>query len=155
MFNPLGMLRCIRDDHTLTSAEKAVLMAAALRTDNPTYRVRCDQEQLAQDAGLSVSTVKRVYKSPEFRKYFVAEKTRRQLNLAWSESSRVTVTPDQVSPRHLSSVTMTPLLPISTKDPLPISSTTSTSSSSKEDLLQQEDAALDQRIQAMKQLLQG
>ena len=75
MFQPLNMLRQIRDDTQLTTAEKAVLMCAVLRTgdrrDLTKHNQVCvDQAQLAEEASVSLSTIKRIYRSKEFRKYF-------------------------------------------------------------------------------------
>src|SRR3954467_7046309 len=63
MFDALQMLRDLRDDDQLTTTEFAVLLAAALRTDRGTCQVRASQAQLAEDAKVSLATIKRVYRS--------------------------------------------------------------------------------------------
>jgi hypothetical protein len=75
MFKPLDMLREIREDHQLTTAQVAILMCAVLRTGDrrdpaKQNQVCADRAQLAEDAKVSLSTAKRVYRSKEFRKYF-------------------------------------------------------------------------------------
>jgi hypothetical protein len=86
MFDALQMLRDLRDDDQLTTTEFAVLLSAALRTDRGTCRVRASQAQLAEDAKVSLATIKRIYRSEEFRKWFATSRRGQQLILTWLSS---------------------------------------------------------------------
>ena len=118
MFNPLGMLRRIRDDHDLTSTQKLVLTCAALRTDNSTGRVRASQEDLARDSGLSRQTVNNALHNNRVSHYLTLTKVnRRRVDLDWTTSvSTETTLTDSVSSRVSSRVssTLTPSTSTST-----------------------------------------
>lgn len=110
MFNPLSMLGVIRNDHDLAPIQKLILCMAVGRTDNGTGRVRCSQEQLAKDAGVTVRTVQRFYRSTSFTRYLERDEIGRRVNLAWrfNPSARIRLIPDTVSPDTVSPDTLTP-----------------------------------------------
>ena len=93
MFDAFGVMRSVRDDASLSTAEKAFLLCAVLRT-NERGRVRASQQMLATDAGLSLSTVKRIYRDGLIGRFFLSTKTGRQLNLTWKPIG-VMVTPER------------------------------------------------------------
>ncbi|HWI70244.1 MAG TPA: hypothetical protein VNS88_18075 [Nitrospiraceae bacterium] len=107
LFNPLLTLRELRDDDQLTTAEFAVLVAAVLRTDNQTGRVRASQELLARDARISSATIKRVYRSERFRRWFDVTKVGRQVHLTWIGVTEIRVTKGVTVTPHLLSTTST------------------------------------------------
>lgn len=124
MFQPLTMLRVLMEDRELTTTELAVLMVAVLHTGDrrdPTKhnQVCMDQAGLAEDAKVSLSTIKRVYRSKEFRKYFEItdeyHRGRRWVVLRW------------VTPGVMPGVTVTPHLSTCSPD---TSSTASSASAS-------------------------
>lgn len=118
MFNPLNMLRDLRSDHQLTSAEKLVLICAALRADNQTGRVRGSQDDLAEDAGLSRRTVVRVLQSKSVARYLtIVQVHRRRTDLFWKAASvtlSVTLSPPSVTQSHTECDTVAHHLPLST-----------------------------------------
>lgn len=83
---PLDMLRILRDDTQLTTAQFAILVAAVLRTDNRNGRVRASQEMLAEDARVTDRTVRNFYRSEAFARYFKSERVGRRLLLTWSDT---------------------------------------------------------------------
>lgn len=96
-FDPLGTMRAIRDDQSLTTAQVALLMCAVLRTDNNTCHVRCSIEVLAADAKVSYKTARTAFKDEAVLKYFSkVEKTRRKADFWFYDSPRSTLLPPQV-----------------------------------------------------------
>lgn len=83
-FKPLSMQRAIRDDTALKKAEKALLWAAVLRTDNRTRKVRASLELLAKDAGYHPNTAKTIFRDDNetvMRYFEKVERSRRSVNL--------------------------------------------------------------------------
>ena len=110
MFDPLRAIRVIRDDQELTSTEKLLLLTAVSRTSK-SGRVRASQQMLADDAAVTVRTVKTFYRGTSFTYYFNAEKVGRQVNLTWNEQTDIYRGSDRGSDRC---TTFTPSISIST-----------------------------------------
>lgn len=77
-FDVLGTQRQMRDDSNLSTAEFAVLVAASLRADKRTGRVRMSIAGVAEDAKVSRRTAGAILQRPHVVRYFanVAGRTR-------------------------------------------------------------------------------
>ncbi|MFI6243955.1 hypothetical protein ACIBEF_29225 [Micromonospora sp. NPDC050795] len=95
-FDVLGTMRAVRGDVELSATEKAMVVFAALRTNNGDGKVRASLEMIAEDAGLSRKTAHRAFGEdrPEVLKYFrQVERSRRRVDL-WFK-----LQPDRVAER--------------------------------------------------------
>lgn len=83
-FDVLGTMRAVREDDGLTASQKALLVFAALRTNNGDGKVRASLELIADDAGLSRKTAHRAFgeDQSEVLKYFSrVERSRRRVDI--------------------------------------------------------------------------
>ncbi|MGC5381245.1 hypothetical protein ACPXB1_22495 [Micromonospora sp. DT68] len=99
-FDVLGTMRTVRADEKLSASQKAMIVFAALRTNNADGKVRASLEMIADDAGLSRKTAHRAFgeDQPEVMKYFrQVERTRRRVDLWFN------LRPDRVAERDTKS----------------------------------------------------
>lgn len=99
VFNPLATLGAVIDDPALTSNQKLILVTIIRRTNNTTGEVWGGQVLIAQLSGLSLSTIKRFYRSDLFAQRFIVQPRDRHKRLFWSGVTEtplgVTQTPDR------------------------------------------------------------
>lgn len=82
LLKPLDMLRALRDAD-LTTSEFALLVAMVLRADNETGKVRYSIEKLAEDAGMSERTARRVLAKPHVLAWFARIEGRTRARDFW------------------------------------------------------------------------
>lgn len=91
-FDVLGTQRALRNDKSLTSTQFGLLMAATLRADNGSCKVKMSIEGLAKDAKVSDKTARTAFQQPQVTKYMARIEGRTRAKDMWFHRIPVVIT---------------------------------------------------------------
>jgi len=74
----------INRDESLSPVQKRILGAIVVHTE-PSREVRATQAQIAEEAGLSVRTIKKYYTNKFLEQYFFIDRKQNFVHLVWKE----------------------------------------------------------------------
>ncbi|MEG3634028.1 hypothetical protein [Micromonospora palythoicola] len=105
-FRPLDFIRCVMADDSLDTREKAVLVAAAIGTDNASFKVKRSLSRLAGSAKCDRGSMSELVERPQVSRYFarVDRPNRRRVDIWLRQEPTEHV--DPVDTQHVDLVDM-------------------------------------------------